>query len=131
MKQFWNVARMKNLTTSEREALIKTIMSKMKGNILQVTLRHDASRAVQCILQFGSAEQRRQILSEMGDRMSEVGNQPDIVVIHILYDIKSKCVNHRHLCVCLLPFLFTPPIYFSTTHYNYFPPVLFLSDTRA
>lgn len=72
MKQFWNVARMKNLTTPEREALIKTIMSKMKGNILQVTLRHDASRAVQCILQFGSADQRRQILLEMGDRMSEV-----------------------------------------------------------
>lgn len=44
----------------------------MRGNILQVTLRHDASRAVQCILQFGTNEQRRLILNEMAERFYEV-----------------------------------------------------------
>ena len=44
----------------------------MRGNILQITLRHDASRAVQCILQFGTIEQRRLILNEMSQRISEV-----------------------------------------------------------
>jgi pumilio homology domain family member 6 len=72
MKLFWNLAREKNVTQSQRDNLISSIVTKMKGNILQVTLRHDASRAVQCILQFGTIPQRWQILNEMSERLSEV-----------------------------------------------------------
>jgi pumilio homology domain family member 6 len=72
MKHFWNLAREKNVTQLQRDTLIGSIVTKMKGNILQVTLRHDASRAVQCILQFGTIPQRWQILNEMSERLSEV-----------------------------------------------------------
>jgi pumilio homology domain family member 6 len=72
MKHFWNLAREKNVTDGTRDNLIGSIVSKMKGNILQVTLRHDASRAVQCILQFGTIAQRWQILNEMSARLCEV-----------------------------------------------------------
>lgn len=72
MKQFWNSAREKNVSQRDRDAMITSIVAKMKGNILQVTLRHDASRAVQCILQFGTVPQRWQVLNEMGERLSEV-----------------------------------------------------------
>ena len=87
MKAFWNVARMKTLTSKEREALIVSIMAKMRGNILQVTLRHDASRAVQCVLQFGTLAQRKEILTEMGDRISEVRRKRRVgrVILYIWY----------------------------------------------
>jgi hypothetical protein len=72
MKEFWNSARVKTLSKEDREALIQTMMKGVTGRILQVTLRHDASRAVQCILQFGSPQQRRLILEEMSAKLYEV-----------------------------------------------------------
>lgn len=72
MKEFWNSARVKTLSKEDREALIATMMQSVTGRILQVTLRHDASRAVQCILQFGTPQQRRLILEEMSGKLYEV-----------------------------------------------------------
>ena len=72
MKEFWNSARVKTLSKEDREALIAEMMRSVTGRILQVTLRHDASRAVQCILQFGSVQQRRLILEEMSAKLYEV-----------------------------------------------------------
>lgn len=72
MKEFWNSARVKTLSKEDREVLIQTMMKSVTGRILQVTLRHDASRAVQCILQFGSTQQRRLILEEMSAKLYEV-----------------------------------------------------------
>ena len=72
MKEFWNAARVKTLSREDRDALIDGMMKSVSGRILQVTLRHDASRAVQCILQFGSEKQRKQILEEMSPKLYEV-----------------------------------------------------------
>jgi pumilio family protein 6 len=60
------------MPTNEREQLIAAMAKKMSGNILQVTLRHDASRMVQCVIQFGTDKQRRDILNEMLPRIYEV-----------------------------------------------------------
>ncbi len=73
------MAREKAVTKTDRDRSIASIVSKMQGNVLQVTLRHDASRAVQCILQFGTSSQRRQILNEMSARICEVIFEPSHV----------------------------------------------------
>ena len=44
----------------------------MQGHILQVTLKHDASRIVQSILQFGTLEERKKILEELITNIVEV-----------------------------------------------------------
>ncbi len=72
IKKSWNIVRVKSLPKAERETMITLMAKKIFGNILQVTLRHDASRMVQCIIQFGTDEQRRQILAEMNTKIYEV-----------------------------------------------------------
>lgn len=50
---------------SARVATLRKMVSQMTGHVLQVTLRHDASRMVQSIFQFGNSEQKAAILKEL------------------------------------------------------------------
>lgn len=50
--------------------------SKMEGQVLQVTLRHDASRIVESILQYGSEKQREKILTELTSKLVEIAKTP-------------------------------------------------------
>ena len=49
---------------------------KMEGHILQVTLRHDASRIVESILQYGTEKQRENILTELSAKLVDVSKTP-------------------------------------------------------
>lgn len=80
LKRHWNTLRDSNVTanmaSTDREALIATILQHMTGRILDVTLRHDASRVVQCIVQYGDNQQRAVILAELCKRMSDIAKTP-------------------------------------------------------
>ena len=67
LKVNWNTARTKTVDVSERDKTIVNMLSSIQGQIHQVALRHDTSRVVQTILQFGSIEQRQKVLSELGN----------------------------------------------------------------
>eukprot|EP01036_Dinobryon_divergens_P033384 gene33384-43161_t len=65
LKPDWNKVRDRSTKDKARETTIKKMMVQMTGNVLKVTLRHDASRMVQSILQFGNTEQKTIILKEL------------------------------------------------------------------
>ena len=65
LKTSWNKVRIRSTPETERKDLLVKMVQQMTGNVLQVTLRHDASRITQCILQFGTVEQRQLILGEL------------------------------------------------------------------
>jgi len=65
LKTSWNQARLKQLGPIDRQKIIKKMCQQISGRVSQVTLRHDASRVVQCILQFGSLEERFRILEDI------------------------------------------------------------------
>jgi len=65
MKPNWNTIRDRSTKEKAREAVVKKMVTQMTGRVLQVTLRHDASRMVQSILQFGTTEQKTLILHEL------------------------------------------------------------------
>ncbi len=72
MKVGWNEARVKNLPKDKREEIIRQMSTQLVGKVSQVTLRHDTSRAVQCVLQFGTKDQRKKILDELLPKIVEV-----------------------------------------------------------
>lgn len=55
---------------------MQQMASKMEGQVLQVTLRHDASRIVESILQYGTEKQREKILHELVAKLVEIAKTP-------------------------------------------------------
>ena len=57
LKTNWNKVRTKSVDTLDRKETLVQMLNGIKGQVYQVSLRHDTSRVVQTILQFGSLEQ--------------------------------------------------------------------------
>jgi pumilio family protein 6 len=67
---------MKSTGAAQRAKLVEEMARKMTGHILQVTLRHDASRIVESILQFGTAAQKLKVLEELAPKLVDVAKTP-------------------------------------------------------
>lgn len=76
LKNNWNKIRIKSTSSEERAVIIDQMVKQMTGNVLQVTLRHDASRMVQSIFQFGTIAQRKPILDELVIKLVEIAKTP-------------------------------------------------------
>ncbi len=76
LKTSWNKVRVKSTPESIKQELLKTMSSQMAGHVLQVTLRHDASRITQCLLQFGTEAQKQLVLQELLQKAVEIAKTP-------------------------------------------------------
>ena len=76
LKPVWNKIRDRTTPKNVRSELVERLVKQMKGKVLQVALRHDASRVVQCIFQYGTVMQRKQILDELALKMVEISKTP-------------------------------------------------------
>lgn len=76
LKSDWNKVRVKTLNVAERNKLMNKIAERVKGKILQITLRHDVSRIVQSIVQFGSNELRSSIVKEISNKVLDISKTP-------------------------------------------------------
>jgi pumilio family protein 6 len=72
----WNKVRDRSTTEEARVALLKRMVDQMSTHVLQVTLRHDASRIVQTILQFGNQSQKDVMLGELSVKAYEISKTP-------------------------------------------------------
>ncbi|CAM9315175.1 unnamed protein product, partial [Ectocarpus fasciculatus] len=79
LKLNWNKARLKNISDAERTAVVNDMAKQVDQHILAVTLRHDASRAVQSIIQFGTVAQRTKVLADIKDKLHEVCNATRLI----------------------------------------------------
>jgi pumilio family protein 6 len=64
-KVLWNKLRQKSNTAEETKDLMEQVMNLIRGKVNEVALQHDASRVVQAAIQFGSDEQRKELLTEI------------------------------------------------------------------
>lgn len=76
LKSDWNKVRVKTLSSGDRSKLMNKMAEKVKGKILQITLRHDVSRIVQSILQFGSNDLRSAIVKEISSKVLDISKTP-------------------------------------------------------
>ena len=89
-KEIWNKLRLKNNTPQETQALMKELMEILKGKVNQVALQHDASRVVQAAIQFGSAEQRREIVMEL----CQTGNLAELSKVQYAHFVVLKMIKY-------------------------------------
>ncbi|KAH7479052.1 hypothetical protein PRIC1_009392 [Phytophthora ramorum] len=71
-KQIWNVIRERDVEKSKRATLVDELYTLVKGKIYDVAAKHDASRVIQSLMQYGKPEHRSQIVLEMKEHLIEV-----------------------------------------------------------
>jgi pumilio family protein 6 len=64
-KEIWNKLRLKNNSPEETRRLMEELMGLLRGKVNEVALQHDASRVVQAAIQFGTREERKEIVMEL------------------------------------------------------------------
>jgi pumilio homology domain family member 6 len=71
-KEIWNKLRQKDLEKDVRDGYVTKIMDLIKGKIWEIVSRHDASRVIQTIFQYGSLEVQEIICSELKEHYLEL-----------------------------------------------------------
>ncbi|KAN0024584.1 hypothetical protein ACTFIV_008992 [Dictyostelium citrinum] len=67
LKILWVKIKEIKLSSEERATLIEQLTQKLKGNVLNVIVKHDASRVVQTLLKYGNETQREIVFTELKD----------------------------------------------------------------
>lgn len=68
LKILWVKIKEIKLSSEERATLIEQLTQKLKGNVLNVIVKHDASRVVQTLLKYGNEAQREIVFKELKDQ---------------------------------------------------------------
>lgn len=71
-KEAWTLARQKNISKEERTKNIHALMSIVRGHVLDVVFKHDASRIIQTIVKYGSAKEREEIATELKGKYQDL-----------------------------------------------------------
>lgn len=102
LKNQWNKVRVKSTPKPTRDALVTQMVKHMTGHVMQVTLRHDASRIVQSIFQFGTPQQKKIILDELLPRLVETCKTPygHFVVLKALSTCNDEA-DQKRMCHAL------------------------------
>ena len=64
-KEIWNKLRQKDLEKDVRDGFVEKIMGLIKGKIWEIVSRHDASRVIQTLFQYGNVEVQEAICGEL------------------------------------------------------------------
>lgn len=83
-KNLWNKLRLKSNTPDETKELMKRVMELIRGKVNEIALQHDASRVVQAAVQFGSDEQRKELLLEIVKDQGTLAELSKIQYAHFL-----------------------------------------------
>jgi pumilio homology domain family member 6 len=68
--------RTKSMPVEEKRTIIDSMLKKLPGTVVSISLRHDASRVIQSIIQFGTIEQRGKVLQELAPKLAELAKTP-------------------------------------------------------
>jgi len=90
-KVLWNKLRLKTNTKDDTKKIMEKVMELIRGKVREIALQHDASRVVQAAIQFGSDEQRKEILKEICQLEGSLGEMAKIQYAHF---ICLKCIKY-------------------------------------
>jgi pumilio family protein 6 len=98
-KVLWNKLRMKSNTREETKEIMEKLMPLMRGKVNEIGLQHDASRVVQAAVQFGSDEQRKELLIEICQSPGALAELSKIQYAHFLSLKLIKYCSRDKACV--------------------------------
>ncbi|KAI8921330.1 armadillo-type protein [Powellomyces hirtus] len=71
-KGIWEKLRQKKLSPEEREVQMDALMDLIRGKVKDIIFKHDASRIIQCAIQYGNQKQKDEIASELKGHYAEL-----------------------------------------------------------
>eukprot|EP00536_Pseudo-nitzschia_multiseries_P007608 jgi/Psemu1/196086/e_gw1.181.78.1 len=83
-KVLWNKLRLKTNSKDDTKKIMDKVMELIRGKVREIALQHDASRVVQAAIQFGSDEQRKEILTEICQVEGTLGEMAKIQYAHFV-----------------------------------------------
>ncbi|XP_043107055.1 pumilio homolog 3 [Puntigrus tetrazona] len=92
-KQVWEIVRRKDCDKQKRVKLMKELQKLVKGKIKTIAFAHDSTRVLQCFIQFGSDEQRREVFDELKEHIVELSKSKyakNIVKKFLMYGSKQQ-----------------------------------------
>jgi len=110
-KEIWNELRIKTNDKATNTKLCLELHGLLRGKCMEVAMQHDASRCVQGVLQFGTADQRREVcveLCEVGtvnEKTNQTVNLADLCKIQYAHFVVLKMIKYcarDELCTKLI-----------------------------
>nr|XP_051702169.1 pumilio homolog 3 isoform X2 [Oryctolagus cuniculus] len=92
-KQIWEILRRKDCDKDKRVKLMSDLQKLIQGKIKTIAFAHDSTRVIQCYIQYGNEEQRRQAFEELqGDlvELSKAKYSRNIVKKFLMYGSKPQ-----------------------------------------
>jgi pumilio family protein 6 len=71
----WEALRRHDCNTSDRSKIITELVEATRGHVAELIAKHDTVRVVQCMLQYGTAEQRSSLFGEIKDSVKDLVKQ--------------------------------------------------------
>lgn len=92
-KRIWNQLRLKTNTKEQNREYMDELIPLIKGKSNEIALQHDAARVVQAAIQFGTAEERRNIVAELCEKP---GNFAELSKSQYAHFCVLKAIKHCH-----------------------------------
>jgi len=89
-KELWNKLRLKSNTPDDIRQYMVTLMDLVRGKIPEIALQHDASRVVQAAIQFGTPEERKEVVVELCAK----GNIPELSKVQYAHFVVLKMIKY-------------------------------------
>ncbi|XP_055962882.1 pumilio homolog 3 [Sorex fumeus] len=92
-KQIWEILRRKDCNKEKRVKLMSDLQKLIQGKIKTIAFAHDSTRVIQCYIQYGNEEQRKQAFEELrGDlvELSKAKYSRNIVKKFLMYGSKPQ-----------------------------------------
>ncbi|CAM9660120.1 unnamed protein product, partial [Sphacelaria rigidula] len=96
-KEIWNKLRERKVPQEQRKKLVQELLHIIKGKVLAISMKHDASRVVQTAIQFGSQQERLSILAELESHLVELSQltYAHFIVLRLFKESKGKDEQKR------------------------------------
>ncbi|XP_015993808.2 pumilio homolog 3 isoform X2 [Rousettus aegyptiacus] len=92
-KQIWEILRRKDCDKEKRVKLMSDLQKLIEGKIKTIAFAHDSTRVIQCYIQYGNEEQRKQAFEELRDdfvELSKAKYSRNIVKKFLMYGSKPQ-----------------------------------------
>ncbi|XP_049488974.1 pumilio homolog 3 isoform X1 [Panthera uncia] len=92
-KQIWETLRRKDCDKEKRVKLMGDLQKLIQGKIKTMAFAHDSTRVIQCYIQYGNEEQRKQAFEELRDdfvQLSKAKYSRNIVKKFLMYGSKPQ-----------------------------------------
>ncbi|XP_040844837.1 pumilio homolog 3 isoform X2 [Ochotona curzoniae] len=92
-KHIWESLRRKDCDKDKRVKLMSDLQKLIQGKIKTIAFAHDSTRVIQCYIQYGNEEQRKQAFEELQDDLVELSKAKysrNIVKKFLMYGSKPQ-----------------------------------------